>query len=76
MEQYKKSENDTFCKLSKFETFIVFGLMIVLIGVIIYLQLLRYWYIGESVHSGNIGMAGLLFSPELAASVATVLPLL
>nr|QBK88534.1 MAG: hypothetical protein LCMiAC01_02110 [Mimivirus LCMiAC01] len=60
-------------KLSGPMKFFMILLFIVIIGAVIYFTVIRYNYIGQSVAKGDFKTTALLFSPELAASVANIL---
>ena len=60
-------------KLTKPMKYIAIFLLIVIVLSIIYLNLRRYEFIGHSVSKGDVTSAAMLFTPELASSVAHIL---
>jgi uncharacterized membrane protein len=78
MHQYSRehanfNDNETATQTTNTTKIILIIIAIILIAVFIYFNYLRYMFIGKTVDKGDIQSTALLFTPELAASVASIL---
>jgi hypothetical protein len=46
---------------------------IIIIGFVLYLQIVRYNLVGEAINKGDLASSALLLSPEISASVSKII---
>ena len=72
MNRHKQKQNETY-KLTPGMNYFIISIFIILIIAIIYFNFWRYMWIGQTISKGDTITTALLFTPELASSVASIL---